>query len=97
MPNENIDTVSQSAISLNEDPMRNIFNNKATIVEGPTGDNDKIKLRKAWTMEMPMNNGNISMTMTSGLEQANRDYKKFLYARATCSNHALHFHSNKFG
>ena len=33
-----------------------------------------------------------SMTTTSGLEQANRDYKKFLYARVTHSNHAIQYH-----
>ena len=36
-----------------------------------------------------MNDGNISMTMTNGLEQVRKDYKKFLYARATHSNHAI--------
>ena len=41
---------------------------------------------------MLTNDGNISTTMTSGLEQANRDYKKFLYARVTNSNHAIQYH-----
>ena len=39
-----------------------------------------------------MNNGVISTTTTNGLEQANRDYKKFLYARATHSNHMIKYH-----
>ena len=39
-----------------------------------------------------MNNGDISTTMMSGLEQVNRDYKKFLYARATHSNHMIQYH-----
>ena len=52
-------------------------------MQGPTGDDDKIESWKVWTMEMLMNDGDISMTMMSGPEQANRDNKKFLYARVT--------------
>ena len=50
MPNEKIHDVSQSDVSLNEKPMRNTFNNKATIVQGPMGDNDKIESQKVWMM-----------------------------------------------
>ena len=92
MPDENIHDLRQSDVLLNENPTRNTFNNDATIVQGPMGDDDEIKSWKAWTMEMPMNDGNISTTMMSGLEQANRDYKKFLYARVTHSNHAIQYH-----
>ena len=92
MPNENIHNISESDILLNENPTRNTFNIEATIVQGPTGDDDEIELWRAWMMEMLMNYGNILMTMTSGPEQANRDYKKFLYARATHSNHAIQYH-----
>ena len=55
------------------------------------GDDDEIELHKAWIMAMLMNDGNILMTMTSGPEQANGDYKKFLYARVTHSNHAIQY------
>ena len=89
MPDKNIHNVSQRDVSLNENPMRNTFNNEATTVQGPMGDNDKIKLWKAWMTEMLMNDSYISMTTMSGLEQANRDYKKFLYARVTHSNHTI--------
>ena len=41
---------------------------------------------------MLTNDSNISMTMMSGLEQARGDYKKFLYARATHSNHTIQYH-----
>ena len=44
MPDENIHNVSQSDVSLNENPTGNIFNNEATVVQGPTGDDDEIKL-----------------------------------------------------
>ena len=43
-------------------------------------------------MEMPTNDSNISKTMMSGSEQVNRYYKKFLYARATHSNHTIEYH-----
>ena len=42
-----------------------------------------------------MNDGDISMTMMSGLEQANGDYKKFLYARVTHSNHTIQYHKQQ--
>ena len=55
------------------------------------GDDDEIELQKASIMEMRTNDGDISMTTTRGLEQAKRDYKKFLYARVTHSNHAIQY------
>ena len=39
-----------------------------------------------------MNDGNVSTTMMNGLEQVSGDYKKFLYARATHSNHVIEYH-----
>ena len=42
-------------------------------------------------MEMT-NDSNISMTTMNGSEQASEDYKRFLYARATHSNHAIQYH-----
>ena len=39
-----------------------------------------------------MNDIDISMTMTNGSEQVSEDYKTFLYARATHSNHVLQYH-----
>ena len=46
MPDKNIHDVSQSDISLNENPTRSTFNNEATIVQGPTDDDDEIKSQK---------------------------------------------------
>ena len=91
-PDKNIHNISQSDVLLNKNPTRNTFNNEGTIVQGAMGDDDKIKSRKVWMMEMLMNNSNISTTTISGSEQANRDYKKFLYARATHSNHTIQYH-----
>ena len=92
MPDKNIHDISQSDVLSNENPTRNTFNNKATIAQAPMGDDDEIELWKVWMMEMPMNVSNISTTMTNGLEQVNRDYKKCLYARATHSNHAIQYY-----
>ena len=64
----------------------------ATVVQGPTGDDDKNKSWKAWTMEMLMSDGNISMTTTNRPEQVSEEYKKFLYARATHLNHVIQYH-----
>ena len=91
-PNKYVHDVSQSDTSLNENPTGNTFNNVATVVQGPTGDDDENELQKAWTMEMLMSDSDISTTMTNGLEQVSEDYKKFLHARATHSNHAIQYH-----
>ena len=69
MPDENVHNVSQSDILLNENHTRNTFNNEATVVQGPTGNDDEIKSQKAWTMEMPTNDGDISTTTMNGSEQ----------------------------
>ena len=47
MPNEYVHNVSQSDISLNENPTGNTFNNEGATVQGPMGDDKKIKLQKA--------------------------------------------------
>ena len=91
-PNKNVHNASQSGTSLNENLTGNSSNNVATVEPGPTGDDDENESQKAWKMVMWMNDSNISMTMTNGLEQKSEEYKKFLYARATHSNHAIQYH-----
>ena len=91
-PNENVCNVSQSDTSLNENPTGNSFNNVTRVVQGPTDDHDKNELWKAWTMEMLMSDGDISMSMMNEPKQMSEEYKKFLYARATHSNHAIQYH-----
>ena len=39
-PSEYVHDVSESDISLNENPTENTFNNVATVIQGPTGDED---------------------------------------------------------
>ena len=69
-----------------------LHNNVATIAQGPTGDDDENESWKAWMTEILTNDSDISMTMMNGLEQMSEDYKKFLYARATHSNHVIQYH-----
>ena len=91
-PNEYMDDVSHSDVSLNENPTGNTFNNVAMVVQGPTGGDDENELWKAWMMEMLTNDSDISMTMTTRSEQVSEDYKTLLYARATYSNRAIQYH-----
>ena len=92
IPNENTRDVSQSDTSINENHTENTLNNVTMGVQGPTDDNDKNKLWKPWTMEMLMNDGNISMSMMNEPEQVSEEDKKFLYARAVHSNHSIQYH-----
>ena len=92
MPNENVHDVSQRDVSINENTTGNSFNNEVTMVQGTMGDDNEIKSRKVWTMEMLTNDGDISTTMMNGIKQAREDYKKFLYARAIHSNHMIQYH-----
>ena len=91
-PNDNVHDVSQSDTSLNENPTGNSFNNVTTVVQGPTDDDDKNELWIAWTMEMLTSDGDISMSMMNESKQMSEEYKKFLHARATHSNHVIQYH-----
>ena len=44
---------------------------------------------------MLRNDSDTLMTTTNGLKQAREDYKKFLYARAIHSSHAIQYHRQK--
>ena len=65
------------------------------MAQGPTDDDDKYELRKAWTMEMLTNDGDISMSMMNEQESMSKDDKKFLYARAVHSNHSIQYHMHQ--
>ena len=62
------------------------------MVQGPSDDNDENELQKAWTMEMLMNDGDISMSMMNEQEQVSEGDKKFLYASAVHSNHLIQYY-----
>ena len=92
IPNKNVYNVSQSDVSIHENTTVNSFNDEGTTVQGPTDDNNEIELQKACTMEMMMNDGDISMTTMIEHEQAKENHKKFMYARAIHSLHVIQYH-----
>ena len=87
--------VSQSDVSINENTTVNLFNKEGTTVQGPTDDKNKTDSQKACTMEMSMNDSDIPMTTMVEYEQAKENHKKFLYARAIHSSHAIQCHKQQ--
>ena len=65
------------------------------MAQGPAEDDNKNELRKAWTIEMLMNAGDISTNMTSEEESMSDDERMFLYARAGHSNHSIQYHMHQ--
>ena len=86
-PDENPHGVSQSDTSINENHTVKSINKTTMVVQGPSDDDDKNELCKAWTKEMLMNNGDTSTSMTNEQEPMSEEDKKFLYTRAVLSNH----------
>ena len=62
------------------------------MAQGPADDDDENEPRKAWTMEMLMNDSDISTNMMNEEELMSDDEKRFLYARAVHSNHSIQYH-----
>ena len=61
----------------------------------PTSNDDEDESRKAWTMGMPTNDGDISTISTEELTQIEDRNKHFLYARALHANHMIQYHKNQ--
>ena len=72
-----------------------LINKEEDTVQGPTNHDDEIELQKAWTMGMPMINGDISTMDSEELEQIEDNNKKFLYARVVHANHMIQHHMHK--
>ena len=85
--NRNTPNETESQLSL--------INRAIDTVPRPTSNNDKDESRKAWTMGMPMNDGNISTINTAELTQIEDRNKQFLYARAVHANHMIQYHMNE--
>ena len=94
-PNKKSEDYSQSDASINKRSTVNSINKSTSEVQGPTDDDNENKSRKAWTMEMLMNNGDISANTTNETESMNDDEKMFLYARAVHSNHSIQYHMHQ--
>ena len=72
-----------------------LINRDIDTVPHPTSNDDKDESRKAWTMGMPTNDGNISTINIAELTQIEDHNKQFLYARAVHANHMIQYHMNE--
>ena len=94
-PDKKSDDCNQNDASINKMSTVNSINESMSEVQGPTDDNNKNKSQKAWTMEMLMNDGDISANMMNEEESMSDDEKMFLYARAMHSNHSIQYHMHQ--
>ena len=62
IPSENVHNISQSNSAINETDCKKVINKDTNTVQGPTSYNEEKESQKAWTMEMPMMDSNISTT-----------------------------------
>ena len=94
-PDKKSDDDKQCDTQINDMTTVNSINKSTPEVQGPTDDNEKNESRKAWTMEMLMNGGDISTNSTSGEESMSDAERMFLYARAVHSNNSLRYHMHQ--
>ena len=80
---------------ISEKSTENSINELTPVAQGPAEDDNKNESRKAWTMEMLMNSGDISTNTTSEEESMSVDERIFLYARAVHSNHSIQYHMHQ--
>ena len=92
---EKTDDSNQCDTLISEIGTENSINQLAPEAQGPTEDDNKNESRKARTMEMLMNGGNISANTTSEEESMSDDERMFLYARAVHSNHSIQYHMHQ--
>ena len=93
-PEENSDNYNQCDTMISDAGTEKSINEMIPETKGPTDDSNKNESRKAWTMEMLMNGGDIS-TNTTKEESMSDDEKMFLYARAVHSNHSIQYHMHQ--
>ena len=94
-PDEKPHSDSQSDTPISENHTVKSINKSTMVAQGPMDDDDENKLCKACTMEMLMNDSDISMSMMNEQESMSEDDKKFLYARAVHSNHSIQYHMHQ--
>ena len=94
-PEENSDNYNQCDTMISDAGTEKSINEMVPETKGPTDDSNKNESRKAWTMEMLMNGGNISTNTTNEEESMSDDEKMFLYARAVHSNHSIQYHMHQ--
>ena len=94
-PDKKSDDYNQSDTSINKRSTVNSINESTSEVKGPMDDDNENELRKAWTMEMLTNDGDISVNTTNEVTSMSDDEKMFLYARAVHSNHSIQYHMHQ--
>ena len=94
-PKEKKDDDNQCGAPISGKSTENTINELTPAAQGPTDDNEKNESRKAWTMEMLMNDDDISTNTTSEEESMSDDERMFLYARAVHSNHSIQYHMHQ--
>ena len=94
-PEENSDNHNRCDKMISDAGTEKSINEMIPETKGPTDDNYKNESRKAWTMEMLMNGGDISTNTTNEEESMSDDEKMFLYARAVHSNHSIQYHMHQ--
>ena len=94
-PDKKSDIYNQSDTPISKRSTVNSNNESTSEVQGPMDDDDENESRKAWTMEMLMNDGNISTNTTNEEESMSDDEKMFLYARVVHSNHSIQYHMHQ--
>ena len=72
-PDKKSDDCNQGDASINKMSTVNSINESTSEVQGPMDDNNENKSRKAWTMEMLMNDGDISVNTTNEAESMSDD------------------------
>ena len=85
--NRNTPSETESQLSL--------INRAIDTVPHLTSNDDEDESRKAWTMGMPMNDGDIFTINTAETTQIEDRNKQFLYARAVHANHMIQYHMNE--
>ena len=94
-PDKKSDIYNQSDAPISKRSTVNSINESTSEVQGPADDDNENKLRKAWTMEMLTNDGNISTNTMNEAESMSDEEKMFLYARAVHSNHSIQYHMHQ--
>ena len=72
-----------------------LINKENDTVQGPTSYDDEIESQEAWTMGIPMIDGDISMMDSEELTRIKDKNKNFLYARAVHANHMIQHHMHE--
>ena len=85
--NRNAPSETESQLSL--------INRDIATVPHPTSNDDEEESRKAWTMGMPTNDGDISTINTEELGQIEECNKQFLYARVIHATHMIQYHMSE--